>query len=159
MSQNAYFIGEIRKSEDCFIIAPKRGYNSFNKRDNLNGFYFNPNEKKAILYYNDESSVMSLLKNPKPIIEGGKQKDLFELLRQYGKIESNESYIPATQYKKNRLFYLCINLFSPNYVQIDSNDLGIILEYYHKTMNNQKNEPCAFNVKIKTCLKKDSLDK
>jgi hypothetical protein len=159
MGAVAYFIGEIKKYNDCFIIAPKRGYNLFSKRNSINGFYFSPDEKKAIIHYDDESSVMSLLKNPKPIIEAGKQKDLFELLRQYGKIEHKESYIPSIEFKEKRLFYLCMNCFNPNYIQIDSNDLGIILEYYHEIISNQKNEPIAFKVKTKDLApKKDSLD-
>ena len=147
MGANAYFIGEVGKSKDCFIIAPKRGYNSSIKRNSLNGFYFSPDEKKAIIYYDNESSSMSLLKNPKVIIESGRQKDLFELIRQYGKIEDYESYIPEIKFKENRLFYLCMNCFNPNYVQMDSNGLGITLEHYHDIVKNEKNAPIAFKVK------------
>jgi hypothetical protein len=149
-SNACYFIGKVSKNADKdFIITPKFGYNSFVRRNNLNGMYFNPFTKDIILHYEGDVSKLSLLSNTKKSIINKRQYDVVEKLEKFGKKEGSESYIPTLNFKKNIIFFASLSCFSPNYVNIEMNDLSIKLESYHKVFRNSNEFPVCFKVKTK----------
>ncbi|MDD4353328.1 MAG: hypothetical protein PHN56_02620 [Candidatus Nanoarchaeia archaeon] len=128
-----YFIGTVEKANNSFIITPLRGFNSYSLKNmdtEINGIYFNPVEKSASLKYKGKVSKMIFFdsENPKKIKVELKEYDIFEMLEKYGKIESNENYLPMIDFKKRMVFNSCWRCFNSNFVKFNENSLDLLLK-------------------------------